>query len=95
MELKRTNGSVTFESKVNGYDVSASVQFDADGKVTNVQGGMIRKENRTIGNFSIFYQPNDEFSESHNFYSLTDEEERIVADIINAFVAEAVNAVKL
>lgn len=56
---------------------------------------MIRKENRTVGNFSIFYQPNDEFSESHNFYSLTDEEERIVADIINAFVAEAVNAVKL
>lgn len=39
MELKKTNGSVTFESKVDGYDVSASVQYDANGKVTNVQGG--------------------------------------------------------
>ena len=95
MGLKMINGSVTFEDKVDGYDVSASIQYDANGKVTNVQGGMVRKDSRNVANFNIYYQPNGEFNENHNFYSLTDEEEQIVADIINAFVAEAVNAVKL
>ena len=95
MELKKTSGSETFESNVNGYGVTASFQYDANGKVTHVQGGMVRKENRTLANFSIFYQPNGETTESHNFYSLTDDEEQAVAGIINDFVAEAIDMVNL
>ena len=95
MELRKIQGSITLESDVNGYNVIASVQYDANGKVTHVQGGMIRKENRTLANFNIFYQPNGETTESHNFYSLTDDEEQAVAGIINDFVAKAISKVNL
>lgn len=95
MELKKTQGSVTFQGEANGYDVTASIQYDANGKVTNVHGGMIRTEGRTLANFNLSYHPNGEFSESHNFYSLNDEEKQVVADIINDFVSEAINKVSM
>lgn len=95
MELTKTSGSATFKSNVNGYDVSASIQYDANGKVTHVQGGEVRVEDKYIANFSIFYQPNGEFSKNHNFYSLNIDEEQVVTGIINDFVSKAISEANL
>ena len=95
MELTKTSGSATFKSNVNGYDVTASFQYDADGKVTQVWDGVVRKENRTLANFNISYQPNGEFSKSYNFYSLNIDKEQEVTGIINEFVSKAISEVNL
>lgn len=95
MELTKISGSATFKSNVNGYDVSASIQYDANGKVTHVQGGEVRVEDKHIANFSIFYQSNGEFSKSYNFFSLNIEKEQEVTGIINEFVSEAISGVNL
>lgn len=95
MELTKTSGSATFKSNVNGYDVTASFQYDVDGKVTQVWDGVVRKENRTHANFNISYQPNGEFSKSYNFYSLNIDKEQEVTGIINEFVSKAIPEVNL
>ncbi|MBR3701960.1 MAG: hypothetical protein IKM12_00215 [Alistipes sp.] len=95
MELTKTSGSETFKSNVNGNDVTASFQYDADGKVTQVWDGVVRKENRTLANFNIFYQPNGEFSKSYNFYSLNIDKEQELTGIINEFVSKAISKVNL
>lgn len=95
MELTKTSGSATFKSNVNGYDVSASILYDADGKVTQVLDGEVLKENRTLANFNTFYQSSGEFSKSYNFFSLNIEKEQEVTGIINEFVSEAISRANL
>lgn len=95
MELTKTSGFAAFKSNVNGYDVSASILYDANGKVTHVQGGEVRVEDKYIASFSIFYQPNGKFSKSYNFFSLNIEKEQEVTGIINEFVSKAISEVML
>lgn len=95
MELTKTSGSATFKSNVNGYDVSASILYDANSKVTCVQNGMVGKENRALAEFNISYHPGEEFSKNYNFHSLNIDEEQVVAGVINDFVSEAISAVSL
>ena len=95
MELTKTSGSETFMSNLNGYDVTASFKYDADGKVTQVWDGVVRNENRTLANYNIFYQPNGEFSKNYNFYSLDIDKEKEVTGIISEFVSKAISEVNL
>lgn len=95
MELTKTSGSAAFKSNVNGYDVSASIQYDADGKVTHVQSGTVVKGNKTLADFNLFYHPHGEFYKTHNFYSLNIDEGQEVTGIINEFVSKAISEVNL
>lgn len=95
MELTKTSGSATFKSNANGYNVSASIQYDANSEVKCVQNGMVGKENRVLAEFNVSYHPGGEFSKNYNFHSLNIDEEQVVVGIINDFVSEAISAVSL
>lgn len=89
MELKKIQGSATFEAKVSDYVVTATLQYDADGNVTAVNSGTVRKETAHLVNFSHYINRGVSDNYSVNFMGVEAEERQTIMGVIDEFVAEA------
>ncbi len=88
MELKKIQGSATFEAKVSDYTVTATLQYDAEGNVTAVNGGTVRRENAHLANFSHYMNSGVNDNYNVNFIGVEAEERQAIMRVIDEFVAE-------
>lgn len=102
MKLKKTNLSTTFESKATAeqkYDVVATVSYDAEGVVKNIQGGFVRLEQKNVANFSRNLTPHPNFNSAEQFSvtytkALSTEEKQEVTAIIDEFIVAVESGIK-
>lgn len=94
MKVTKTNFSTTFESKATAeqkYDVVATVSYDAEGVVKNIQGGFVRLEQKNVANFNRYSA--EQFSVTYTSALSTEEKQEITA-IIDEFVVAVEAEVK-
>ena len=90
MEINKTQGSVTFEAKATDtqkYNIVATAQYDADGKITAISGGIVRKENKQVAVFSRYGGDNNF---NVNFMGVDATEQQDILAAVNEFVAATI-----
>lgn len=95
MELNKTQGSVTFEAKATGtqkYNIVATAQYDADGKITAISGGMVRYGNKQVAGFSRY---GDDANFNINFMGVEAIEQQDILATVNEFVSATIAKVTL
>lgn len=94
MKVTKTNFSTTFESKATAeqkYDVVATVSYDADGAVKNINGGSVRLEQKNVANFNRYSA--EQFSVTYT-RALSTEEKQEVTAIIDEFIVAVESEIK-
>lgn len=90
MEINKTQGSVTFEAKASEtqkYNIVATAQYDADGKITAISGGMVRYEDKQVAGFSRY---NGDANFNINFMGVEAIEQQDILAAVNEFVAATI-----
>lgn len=90
MELTKTQGSVTFEAKATDtqkYNIVATAQYDADGKITAISGGMVRYEDKQVAGFSRY---GGDANFNINFMGVEAIEQQDILAAVNEFVAATI-----
>ena len=94
MEINKTQGSVTFEAKATDtqkYNIVATAQYDADGKITAISGGIVRSEDKQVAGFSRY---NGDANFNINFMGVEAIEQQDILAAVNEFVAAVEAEVK-
>lgn len=94
MKVTKTNFSTTFESKATAeqkYDVVATVSYNAEGVVKNIQGGFVRLEQKNVANFNRYSA--EQFSITYTSALSTEEKQEITA-IIDEFIVAVESEIK-
>ena len=90
MELTKTQSSATFEVKATDtqkYNLLATVQYDKDGKITTISGGIVRDGSTQVAGFSGYGGDNNF---NVNFMGVDATEQQDILAAVNEFVAATI-----
>lgn len=85
MEIKKTNGTSTYESKATEeqiYYLVATAQLNSEGVVSSINGGIVRKEQKNVASFNRYGG-----NLTLNFSDIEDvAEQQAIVSAINEFI---------
>lgn len=85
MVLTKTQATMTYESKATEtqvYDLKATAQYVAEGKLNSISGGEVRNSQKMVATFSRYNEENLNV----NFTKVTAEEQVDILASINEFM---------
>lgn len=83
MKIQAKQATMTFVSKeTEKYELEATAQYEVGGKLTAIQGGMVRAEQRMVASFNRY----SEDSFGFNFNGATVAEQQEILTAIHSFI---------